>query len=85
MSRGWNSRLGFSLRTESNSKYTVISAIYSESVAAKDGRLRVGDRIVMVSVNGKKSLNKLRNGNCTQLYETANSNASKRVLIQCLQ
>lgn len=49
LSRGWNSRLGFSLRTESNSKHTVISAIYSESVAAKDGRLRVGDRIVMVS------------------------------------
>lgn len=48
MSRGWNSRLGFSLRNEPNSMQTTISAIYSDSVAAKDGRLRVGDKILMV-------------------------------------
>lgn len=49
LSRGWNSRLGFSLRSESNCKHTIVSAIYSDSVAAKDGRLKVGDRIVMVN------------------------------------
>lgn len=27
---------------------TVISAIYSDSVAAKDGRLKVGDQVLMV-------------------------------------
>ena len=48
LSRGWNSRLGFSLRNDPNSMHTTISAIYNDSVAAKDGRLRVGDRILMV-------------------------------------
>lgn len=51
LSRGWNSRLGFSLRNEPNSMHTAISAIYSDSVAAKDGRLRVGDIIMMVCLN----------------------------------
>uniref|UniRef100_A0A1L8DKL8 Putative glutamate receptor-interacting protein 1 n=1 Tax=Nyssomyia neivai TaxID=330878 RepID=A0A1L8DKL8_9DIPT len=46
--RGWNSRLGFSLQTDKD-KRAVISAIYSDSVAAKDGRLRVGDQILMVN------------------------------------
>lgn len=50
LNRGWNSRLGFSLQTNPNTKQTVISAIYSNSVAAKDGRLRVGDQILMVSM-----------------------------------
>lgn len=50
LNRGWNSRLGFSLQTNPNTKQTVISAIYSNSVAAKDGRLRVGDQILMVSI-----------------------------------
>ncbi|XP_055324528.1 uncharacterized protein LOC129579051 isoform X4 [Sitodiplosis mosellana] len=49
LSRGWNSRLGFSLRNEPNSMQTTISAIYNDSVAAKDGRLRVGDQILMVN------------------------------------
>ncbi|KAK6629940.1 hypothetical protein RUM43_003761 [Polyplax serrata] len=51
--RGWNSRLGFSL-TSSHSK-TLISAIYPDSVAARDGRLRVGDEVIMIndeSTNG---------------------------------
>ncbi|XP_055676577.1 uncharacterized protein LOC129785935 isoform X2 [Lutzomyia longipalpis] len=47
--RGWNSRLGFSLQTDKDNKRAVISAIYSDSVAAKDGRLRVGDQIIMVN------------------------------------
>lgn len=51
LSRGWNSRLGFSLRNEPNSMQTTISAIYNDSVAAKDGRLRVGDKILMVSAH----------------------------------
>lgn len=32
---------------------TYISAIYSDSVAAKDGRLKVGDQILMVSKTAK--------------------------------
>jgi len=35
--------------TDNNTKQTVISAIYSDSVAAKDGRLKVGDQIIMVN------------------------------------
>lgn len=52
LSRGWNSRLGFSLQSEQ--KHTIISAIYNESVAAKDGRLKVGDIIVMVRKKCRK-------------------------------
>lgn len=48
LSRGWNSRLGFSLQCVPNSKQTFVSAIYNDSVAAKDGRLRVGDKLIMV-------------------------------------
>ncbi|XP_055378160.1 putative uncharacterized protein DDB_G0282133 isoform X2 [Condylostylus longicornis] len=50
LNRGWNSRLGFSLQPSKefqNKSY--ISAIYNDSVAARDGRLRVGD--ILVSVN----------------------------------
>ncbi|KAL1464083.1 hypothetical protein WDU94_003765 [Cyamophila willieti] len=46
--RGWNSRLGFSL-TEGPNFSTVISAIHSDSLASRDGRLKVGDQIVMVN------------------------------------
>ncbi|XP_031631093.1 putative uncharacterized protein DDB_G0282133 isoform X2 [Contarinia nasturtii] len=49
LSRGWNSRLGFSLQSNPNSMQTQISAIYNDSVAAKDGRLKVGDKILMVN------------------------------------
>lgn len=56
LSRGWNSRLGFSLRNDPNSMHTAISAIYSDSVAAKDGRLRVGDIIMMVRTNLMQTL-----------------------------
>lgn len=49
LNRGWNSRLGFSLQLDQNIKKTVISAIYSDSVAAKDGRLRVGDQLLTVN------------------------------------
>ncbi len=44
--RKWASRLGFSLQGRDGRTY--ISAIYQDSVAAKDGRLRVGDEVVMV-------------------------------------
>lgn len=47
LNRGWNSRLGFSLKPQGDN--TVISAIYADSVAAKDGRLRIGDIVVKVS------------------------------------
>lgn len=57
MNRGWNSRLGFSLQQEPETNFTVISAIYSDSVAAKDGRLKMGDQVIMVS---KNNLNLLR-------------------------
>ncbi|XP_026679028.1 multiple PDZ domain protein-like [Diaphorina citri] len=48
LNRGWNSRLGFSLNEGPNAS-TVISAIHSDSVASRDGRLKVGDQIVMVN------------------------------------
>ncbi|XP_058176237.1 uncharacterized protein LOC131291066 [Anopheles ziemanni] len=50
--KGWNSRLGFSLKSEpdgSGRARTVISAIHPDSVASRNGRLRVGD--VLLSVN----------------------------------
>lgn len=46
LNRGWNSRLGFSLQSDGTD--SVISAIYNDSVAAKNGRLRTGDKIIMV-------------------------------------
>lgn len=44
--KGWNSRLGFSLKQDC--QFTYISAIYPDSVASKDGRLQVGDRVIKV-------------------------------------
>ncbi|XP_058063425.1 uncharacterized protein LOC131213407 [Anopheles bellator] len=56
LNRGWNSRLGFSLSQDvsqpahqATGARTVISAIHPDSVAARDGRLRVGD--VLLKVN----------------------------------
>lgn len=46
LTRGWNSRLGFSLQSEGN--HTVISVVHPNSVAAKDGRLKQGDMLLMV-------------------------------------
>lgn len=51
LNHGWNSRLGFSLKPDPSTQQTIISAIHSDSVAAKDGRLKVGDQIVMVRMN----------------------------------
>ncbi|EAT39828.1 AAEL008400-PA [Aedes aegypti] len=56
LNKGWSSRLGFSLQQEPDTKRTVISAIYSESVAAKDGRLRVGDQLLMVNEESVESM-----------------------------
>lgn len=47
LTRGWNSRLGFSLQSEGDR--TVISVVHADSVAAKDGRLKQGDVLLMVS------------------------------------
>ncbi|XP_043580504.1 uncharacterized protein LOC122566806 isoform X3 [Bombus pyrosoma] len=47
LTRGWNSRLGFSLQSEGNR--TVISVVHPDSVAAKDGRLKQGDVLMMVN------------------------------------
>ncbi|CAK9820649.1 Tyrosine-protein phosphatase non-receptor type 13 [Anthophora plagiata] len=47
LTRGWNSRLGFSLQPEG--KRTVISVVHPDSVAAKDGRLKQGDVLMMVN------------------------------------
>ncbi|XP_011686478.1 PREDICTED: uncharacterized protein LOC105449173 isoform X1 [Wasmannia auropunctata] len=47
LTRGWNSRLGFSLQSEGNR--TVISVVHRDSVAAKDGRLKQGDVLLMVN------------------------------------
>lgn len=46
LTRGWNSRLGFSLQPEGES--TVISVVHPDSVAARDGRLKQGDVLIMV-------------------------------------
>lgn len=46
LTRGWNSRLGFSLQSRDN--FTVISMVHPDSVAAKDGRLEQGDVLIMV-------------------------------------
>ena len=48
LTRGWNSRLGFSLQPEGN--HTVISVVHRDSVAAKDGRLKQGDVLLMVNL-----------------------------------
>ncbi|XP_063704457.1 uncharacterized protein LOC134833898 isoform X2 [Culicoides brevitarsis] len=55
LNRGWNSRLGFSVTKDGGHIY--ISAVYADSVAARDGRLRKNDRILTVndeSVDGKE-------------------------------
>ena len=47
LNRGWSSRLGFSLKQGPDGTY--ISQIYPDSVAARDGRLGVGDTLLTVS------------------------------------
>nr|CAI5824773.1 unnamed protein product [Callosobruchus analis] len=47
LNRGWNSRLGFSLQGAAGVTY--VSAVHPDSVAAKDGRLKPGDRLVKVN------------------------------------
>ncbi|XP_076046929.1 uncharacterized protein LOC143028541 [Oratosquilla oratoria] len=47
LNRGWNSRLGFSLQPQGD--VTVVTAIYANSVADKDGRLMIGDRVMKVN------------------------------------
>ncbi|XP_063359936.1 uncharacterized protein LOC134649151 isoform X1 [Cydia amplana] len=49
LNRGWNSRLGFSVQSHPESGQSYISAVYSDSVAARDGRLRRGDVILQVN------------------------------------
>ncbi|XP_037905933.1 uncharacterized protein LOC119648308 isoform X3 [Hermetia illucens] len=49
LNRGWNSRLGFSLQPHPQTQKTIISAIYNDSVAARDGRLKVGDQLLTVN------------------------------------
>lgn len=50
LNRGWNSRLGFSVQSHPDSGQSYISAVYSDSVAARDGRLRRGDVILQVCI-----------------------------------
>lgn len=47
LNRGWNSRLGFSLQEVDGC--TCVSAVYPDSVAAKDGRIKPGDCLLRVS------------------------------------
>ncbi|CAH0714566.1 unnamed protein product, partial [Brenthis ino] len=49
LNRGWNSRLGFSVQSHPDSGQSYISAVYSDSVAARDGRLQRGDVILQVN------------------------------------
>uniref|UniRef100_A0AAG5DWH6 PDZ domain-containing protein n=1 Tax=Anopheles atroparvus TaxID=41427 RepID=A0AAG5DWH6_ANOAO len=57
--KGWSSRLGFSLKPETDDAgrvRTVISAIYPDSVASRSGRLRVGDVLLSVNDDSVESL-----------------------------
>lgn len=57
LNRGWNSRLGFSVTKDEGTGAIIISAIYEDSVAARNGRLRVGDIILVVNdekISGKE-------------------------------
>uniref|UniRef100_A0A336LIM6 CSON002927 protein n=1 Tax=Culicoides sonorensis TaxID=179676 RepID=A0A336LIM6_CULSO len=57
LNRGWNSRLGFSITKDKNDGHIYISAVYVDSVAARDGRLRKYDRILTVNeelIEGKE-------------------------------
>lgn len=47
LNRGWNSRLGFSLQEIDGC--TCVSAVYQDSVAARDGRIKPGDCLLRVS------------------------------------
>lgn len=81
LNRGWNSRLGFSLQNEPNTNQTYIRAIYPESVAAKDGRLRVGDQILMVSkvhYDGPESMHAATSSARTKYYV----NGQRSVMIE---
>ncbi|CAK1540669.1 unnamed protein product [Leptosia nina] len=49
LNRGWNSRLGFSVQSHPDSGQSYISAVYNDSVAARDGRLQRGDVILQVN------------------------------------
>lgn len=46
LNRGWNSRLGFSLQEVDGC--TCVSAVYQDSVAARDGRIKTGDCLLRV-------------------------------------
>ncbi|XP_039289008.1 uncharacterized protein LOC111049444 [Nilaparvata lugens] len=81
LNRGWNSRLGFSLQS-AGSHHTAISAIYPDSVASRDGRLRPGDQLIMVndeSVEGMSTtevidlLRKIRGSICITVWRKPSS------------
>ncbi|RZF38836.1 hypothetical protein LSTR_LSTR013777 [Laodelphax striatellus] len=58
LNRGWNSRLGFSLQSAGEgSRHTAISAIYPDSVASRDGRLRPGDQLITVNDESVEGMN----------------------------
>lgn len=58
LNRGWNSRLGFSVQSHPDSGQSYISAVYNDSVAARDGRLRRGDVILQASTKNVKLYSK---------------------------
>lgn len=49
LTRGWNSRLGFTLCADNEGR-TLVKDIYPDSVAYKDGRIKSGDHLVMVKL-----------------------------------
>ncbi|CAH1971377.1 unnamed protein product, partial [Acanthoscelides obtectus] len=55
LNRGWNSRLGFSLQGAAGVTY--VSAVHPDSVAAKDGRLKPGDRLIKVNDESIEHMN----------------------------
>jgi PDZ domain len=59
MNRRWSCRLGIRLESQSSANVegksiTVIKEICRDTLAEKDGRLKAGDRVLMVSIAKKK-------------------------------
>lgn len=64
----------------------MVSAIYSESVAAKDGRLRVGDQLLMVSSNNfLRSGFGYQSGSFSQVNEESVESMSTTQIINLLR
>lgn len=73
--RGWSARLGFSVQTVDGAH--IVSHIHPESVAARDGRLRLGD--TLVKVNGE-SLDELSSDQVIDLLRKTRATVNLHVI-----